>query len=310
MERAKHRANELNVLLFQNIKVEHLLLMLGVYPMDERRKLWKDWRLHLIVLAIVIATEWVGTHEFSIGIGTILLLPMLYAVVLGFLVYFTPLLKQKEKESKKAESLVFLSVSLLIAKFGAVAGPQIMEVIKAGPALILQEFGNLGTILIGLPIALFLGLKRESIGMAHSIAREPNVALISEKYGISSPEGRGVMTVYIFGTIFGAVFMSLISGILATVTPLHPLSYAMATGIGSGSMTAAALGPLIEKFPEMADLITAYSGLSQLATSVTGLYMSIFIGLPLTEKIYNIIMKNRVGNEVQEGTQEEDINVK
>ncbi|MFR2691585.1 MAG: DUF3100 domain-containing protein [Enterocloster bolteae] len=31
-----------------------------------------------------------------------------------------------------------------------------------GPALILQEFGNLGTIFISLPIALLLGLKKGS----------------------------------------------------------------------------------------------------------------------------------------------------
>src|SRR5699024_2150927 len=153
----------------------------------------------------------------------------------------------------------------------------IVEVFSAGPALILQEFGNLGTIFLGLPIALFLGLRRESIGMAHSIAREPNVALISEKYGIASPEGRGVMAIYIFGTIFGAVFMGIISSLLASATPIHPLSYALATGVGSGSMTAASLGPLIEMFPDMETKIVALSGLSNLATSVTGLYMSIFI---------------------------------
>src|SRR5699024_5758478 len=113
------------------------------------------WKLHTIVLVIVLLTEGIGTKEFSIGIGTVLLLPMLYAVAVGFALYFTPLLT--EKQAKKAETLVFLSVSLLVAKFGAVAGPDIVEVFSAGPALILQEFGNLGTIFLGLPIALFLG---------------------------------------------------------------------------------------------------------------------------------------------------------
>ena len=65
----------------------------------------------------------------------------------------------------------------------------------------------------------------------------------------------------------------------------------MATGIGSGSMTAASLGPLVAMYPEQADLITAYSGASNLLTSVTGLYMSIFIGLPLTEKYYQLVSK-------------------
>lgn len=251
---------------------------------DQIQGLWKDWRIHVLVLGIVIVTELIGTHEIPLGPGVILLLPMLYAVIIGLALFFTPLVK--DEQSKNAESLVFLAVTLLVAKFGVQAGPALPELINAGAAIILQEIGNLGTIFFALPVALLLGLKRESIGMTHSIAREPNLALITEKYGFSSPEGRGVVAVYIFGTIFGAIFMGLASGFLASVLPLSPLSFAMATGIGSGSMTAAALGPLISSFPEMEDTIIAFSGASNLATSVTGLYMSIFIALPLTEKLY------------------------
>lgn len=251
--------------------------------------LWKDWRLHLVVVAIVIITELIGTHEIAVGAGAILLLPMLYAVILGLAAFFTPLINKKQ--SKKAETLVFMSVTLLIAKFGVQAGPALPELIQAGPALILQEFGNLATILVALPVALLLGLKRETIGMTHSIGREANLALISEKYGISSPEGRGVVSMYIFGTIFGAIFLGLTSGLFASLLPISPLSFAMATGIGSGSMTAASLGPLVAMYPEQSELIAAYSGASNLLTSVTGLYMSIFIGLPLAEKYYALLNK-------------------
>ncbi|WP_085520614.1 DUF3100 domain-containing protein [Tuberibacillus sp. Marseille-P3662] len=256
--------------------------------------MWKDWRLHLLVFAIVIVTELMGTHEIQIGSGVILLLPMLYAVVIGIGLFFTPLIK--DKQSSNAESLVFISVTLLVAKFGVQAGPALPKLIEAGWALVFQELGNLGTLFLALPIALFLGLKRESIGMTHSIGREPNLALIADKYGLSSPEGRGVMAVYIFGTVFGSIFMGLASGFLATITPLHPYAFAMATGIGSGSMTAASLGPLVAAYPEMASTITAFSGASNLLTSVTGLYASIFIGLPLTEKLYQVITRNGNGN--------------
>src|SRR5699024_5893472 len=162
---------------------------------------------------------------------------------------------------------------------GVQAGPALPELIKAGPALIFQEFGNLATILVALPVAIMLGLRRETIGMTHSIGREANLALISEKYGISSPEGRGVVSMY----IFGAIFLGVTSGLFASILPISPLSFAMATGIGSGSMTAASLGPLVAMYPEQSELITAYSGASNLLTSVTGLYMSIFIGLPMAE---------------------------
>lgn len=253
--------------------------------------LWKDWKLHGLVLAIVCVTELIGQHSISVGVGIILLLPMLYAVIIGIAVYFTPLVTKKQSE--KAETLVYITLTLLIAKFGVQAGPALPQLIEAGPALILQEIGNLGTILIALPIAILLGLKRESIGMTHSIGREPNLALITDKFGLSSPEGRGVMSMYIFGTVFGSIFLGLISGFLATATPLHPYSFAMATGVGSGSMAAASLGPLVAGFPDMADTITAFSGASNLLTSVTGLYASIFIGLPLTEKLYKVLTKRK-----------------
>lgn len=261
---------------------------------EQALNMWKDWRLHLLVFAIVIVTEFIGIHQIPIGPGVILLLPMLYAVVIGIGLYFTPLVK--EEQSFNAEPLVFISVALLIAKFGVQAGPALPQLIEAGPALILQELGNLGTIFIALPLAIFLGLKRESIGMTHSVGREPNLALITDKYGLSSPEGRGVMAIYIFGTVFGSIFMGLASGLLATVTPIHPFSFAMATGIGSGSMAAASLGPLVATFPDMADTITAFSGASNLLTSVTGLYASIFIGLPLTEKLYKVFTKRKNNN--------------
>jgi len=258
---------------------------------EQATSLWKDWRLHAVVFAIVIVTELIGTHEISIGIGVILLLPMLYAVIIGIALFFTPLVK--EKQSIHAEPLVFISVTLLIAKFGVQGGPAISQLIEAGPALLLQEIGNLGTILLALPIAILLGLKRESIGMTHSIGREANLALITDKFGLSSAEGRGVMAMYIFGTVFGSIFIGILSGILATVTPLHPYSFAMATGIGSGSMAAAALGPLVATYPEMADTLTAFSGASNLVSSVTGLYASIFIGLPLTIKLYEMMTKKK-----------------
>ncbi|RHW42824.1 DUF3100 domain-containing protein [Neobacillus notoginsengisoli] len=267
---------------------------------ENATNLWKDWRLHLTVLAIVIVAELIGTHRIPVGAGVILLLPMLYAVIIGIAVYFTPVVSKKQSEN--AETLVFITLTLLIAKFGVQAGPALPLLIEAGPALILQEIGNLGTIFLALPVAILLGLKREAVGMTHSIGREPNLALITDKYGLSSPEGRGVMAIYIFGTVFGSIFLGLISGFLATATPLHPYSFAMASGVGSGSMAAASLGPLVANFPDMADEITAFSGASNLLTSVTGLYASILIGLPLTEKMYNLLSRMRSKKEVQANT--------
>lgn len=135
--------------------------------------LWKDWRLHAIVLVIVLITEAIGQFSITVGPGVILLLPMLYALIIGLVLFFTPLVK--EEQSKNAEPIIVLGVALLLAKIGVIIGPSLPEVIAAGPALLLQELGNLGTILFALPVAIWLGLKREAVGMTHSIGREPNV---------------------------------------------------------------------------------------------------------------------------------------
>ncbi|WP_059104337.1 DUF3100 domain-containing protein [Shouchella shacheensis] len=262
--------------------------------MSETMKLVTDWRLHLLVLVLVIITEWVGVIEIPIGPGVIMFLPMLFALLLGLLLYFSPLVK--EKQSKHAEPIITISVALLIAKIGVTIGPGLEDVIAAGPAILLQELGNFGTIFLALPVAvLLLGMKREAIGMAHSIGREPNLGVIYDKFGFDSAEGKGVTTVYIFGTVFGALFYGLIAGILATFTPLNPLSLAMAAGVGSGSMMAAATGSLIASYPELEAQIVAFAGASNLLTYSTGLFVAIFISLPVTEKLYSVFTKWRGG---------------
>src|SRR5699024_11497268 len=40
--------------------------------------------------------------------------------------------------------------------------------------------------------------------------------------------------------------------ILISILPFSPIAFAMATGVGSGVMTAAALGPLVEMYPDQA----------------------------------------------------------
>ena len=44
-----------------------------------------------------------------------------------------------------------------------------------------------------LPLALLLGIKREAVGATFSVGREGNLVIIGEKYGMASPEGRGVL---------------------------------------------------------------------------------------------------------------------
>lgn len=253
----------------------------------------KKYKLHIIALGIVLLAELIGKHTFDIGIGTIVLLPMLFALIIG--IFTTPkfLKISGVDEMKEAGRLIPITLMLLMAKYGTTIGPTIDVVIKSSPALILQEFGNLGTVFLGVPLGILLGLKREVIGGAHSISREPNVALIAEKYGLDSPEGEGVLGVYIVGTVFGTIFMGIIASLLATSTPLHPLSLAMASGVGSASMMTASVGSLAELYPNIANEITAFGAASNLLSGLDGVYISVFLAIPLAEKIYSKMMKKR-----------------
>ncbi|MDO5754964.1 MAG: DUF3100 domain-containing protein [Tissierellia bacterium] len=246
----------------------------------------KNIKLHLTVLALVIIAEFIGPFKYQIGVGTIVLLPMLYALILGILTTPKFLKISKEKEMDDAGSLIGITLMLLMAKYGTTIGPNIPVIIRSSPALILQEFGNIGTVLLGVPIAVLLGLKRESIGAAHSISREPNVAYIGEEYGLDSPEGEGVLSVYIIGTVFGTIFIGVLASVLAAYTPFHPYALAMASGVGSASMMTASVGSLTAMFPEMATELQAFGASSNLLSGLDGLYMSIWIAIPLAEWMY------------------------
>lgn len=255
----------------------------------------KNVKLHILVLLLVVASELIGTITFKIGVGTISLLPMLYALIFGILLTPKFLNIAKQKEMEDAGSLTSLTLMLLMARYGANIGPTLPDIIQASPALILQEFGNVGTVFLGLPIAIWLGLKREAIGAAHSIAREPNVALIGERYGLDSEEGEGVLGVYIIGTVFGTPIMGLMVSLLAAYTPLHPYALAMATGVGSASMMTAGVGSLVAMFPKMEKMITAFGATSNMLSGLDGVYMSIWIALPLAEWLYRKCYRLKYG---------------
>ena len=261
-------------------------------------------KTHLTVLILVIVCEIIGIHKYQVGPGSVVLLPMLWAVIFGVLItpdalgkVITPLKSVVSmEECKLASPMLVIALAPLAVKYGSLTGPAIPMVIKAGPAFILQEFGNLGTILLALPVALLLGLKREAIGATVSICREPTLGIISERYGIDSPEGRGVLGTYLCGTVFGTVFFGLLGG-LAVATGLHPLALAMACGMGSASMMTAASGSLATAVPAMKDQILAYAATSNLLTGVTGMYMVLLIGLPLVNKLYTILQPKIQGEE-------------
>jgi hypothetical protein len=59
-------------------------------------------------------------------------------------------------------------------------------------------------------------------------------------------------------------------------------------------MNAASLGPTLAAFPALETQIEAFAGFSNLLSFSIGIYIVIFIALPLTEKLY-YILEPRIG---------------
>jgi len=253
--------------------------------------IFKNWKIHVGALIIVVISELIGTKKIPLGPGVLLLLPMLYAMVFGGIISWPRLKLIKLEEMNAASKVLSLLTLLLVTKLGILIGPAVPKLAAAGAALSLQELGHfLGTVILSLPLALLLGMKREAVGATFSIDREPNIAIIAEKYGMDSPEGRGVMAIYICGTVFGAVWLGLLAGYLSAMNIFHPYALAMGAGVGSGSMMAAAAGAIKAVFPEHGDQILAYAGASNLLTTVIGIYFCLFISLPITNFLYRVLL--------------------
>ena len=246
------------------------------------------YKLHFIALIILIISLSIGVIDIKITDNvSFLLLPITYSIVIGMAVYLSKHFKWiGDEESKIAEEIMAILLGVIISKLAISGGESIYMIFNVGPALILQLFGDICTI-IALPVALLLGFRREAVGMTSSICRDPSVAIIIDKYGVSSPESRGVLFIYIVGTIIGALYMSLFASLCVSLLPLHPYAYAMASGVGSASMNAAGLVPLVNLYPSMATQLEAFAGCSNVLSTSFGMYMFIFISLPLTEKLYS-----------------------
>ena len=250
----------------------------------------KDMRLHIVILFVVILAELIGIIPFDFGIFKFNLLPMIYALIIGIIV--AKIFDQTaitKSDMDKAGEYVGIACLFLIAFMATSIGPNIKTVFKAGPALILQELGNLGTIFISIPIAvLIFRMDRTAIGSGFSISRESEIGIVANLYGLDGPEGRGVMGSYITGTILGTIAFSIISSLFVNISWYSPESLAMATGTGSASMMSAAIAPIVEAFPARADELMGYAATSQVLTSVDSVYAAIFIAIPLTEWLYKL----------------------
>jgi len=248
----------------------------------------------LVTLIIVAVAEWIGLVPITLGPGKLTLLPMLWALLIaacwGSLHALLPApLRLDTRAQGFAGALLDATLLLLVVKLGLTVGGNLPAIKQAGWALFFQEFGHaFGTLALGLPLALVLGIKREAVGATFSVGREGNIAIIGEKYGMQSPEGRGVLAEYITGTVLGAMFIAALAGFIASLNIFDPRSLAMGAGVGSGSLMAAALGSISASTPEhMMEEVTAIAAASNLLTMVVGFYFTLFLSLPACSWLYN-----------------------
>ena len=252
-----------------------------------------------LVAATIVVAESIGVRSVPLtGSITITVLPLVFAVVLtmvlGIPAWRKGILRRVYSPRTIGFSGAFLIVIMLplMARYGADVAPRLKEILSIGWVFLLQELGNLGTVVLGLPVALLLGLRRHAIGSTLGLGREGELAYISEKYTLNSDPGRGVLSMYLMGTLFGALFFSFFAPVLLG-TGLDVRALAIASGMGSASMMTAAYSTLAAQTPDLQDTIVSYAAASQLLTSFIGTYTMVFLAVPLQRAMYNLMMRGK-----------------
>ena len=248
-----------------------------------------EYKIFLFAFVCIVIADSIGQIQIPAGPGTLILFPIFYSLILGVLSGPEVLKIFKKKEVKAASKLVIVAICPFIAKLGINAGASLETVISAGPALLLQEIGNLGTIFLALPFALLLGLKREAIGAPHSLNRESNLALITDIYGPDAPETKGSLSIYVVGGMVGTIFFGFMTTIVASLNLFHPYALGMASGVGAGILMASATASLSVIYPDLSAQLSALASTSETLSGLTGIYVAIFVGIPLTRKLYEFL---------------------
>ncbi|MCE3244681.1 MAG: hypothetical protein K0S72_804 [Arthrobacter sp.] len=247
-----------------------------------------------LAFVIAVAVQLIGQAKIDVGIGSIVIFPMVWGLILGLLVSVQKFKPLGLDLQRVAAALVGVAVLLLVARLAFNIGPSLPTLITAGPALLLQEVGHLlGTIALALPLAVLLRMGKATVGATFSLDREPSFAMVSEKYGPDSDQYRGVLAMYVFGTLFGAVYITLLTSLVANWKIFDPLALAMGAGVGSGSMMAASSASIIEAYPGDQEAILGMAAISNLITTILGVYVGIYLALPLADRFYRALTRKQ-----------------
>ncbi len=246
----------------------------------------------LAALGVTALFQFLGPWTISLGFAKMTVYPMVWGLLAGALVSSQRLLPFTPRMWKVADRLMATAVAMLVTLLSFTIGPNLPTLAKAGPALLLQEVGHLfGTIALALPIAVLLRMGRATVGATFAIDREASFAIVGGKYGTDSEEYRGVMSMYVFGTMFGAIVVALAASTVASLNLFDPQALAMGVGVGSTSMMAAGLAAITSAHPEMADQVKALATTSNMITMILGTYVGVWIALPLADRVYRALTR-------------------
>jgi hypothetical protein len=250
----------------------------------------RHWAISLgLAVVICVVAIAIGEHSIEIGPAAVVLFPIIWAVLIGSVVGLQRIKPVSGAVRAAGDPQVRVGIVMFLALLGLGIGPSLSKISSMGPAMLLQEVGHIfGTVIIALPVAVGLGMGRSAIGAAWSVDRESFLAYAIERFGPRSPEYRGVFGVWIFGAIFGALYISLVSSVMGSLDILHPLALAMGLGLGSSSMMLGGVGALSILYPDQAAEIMAVAALSNLITNIVGFYAGVFLALPVARKLYLI----------------------
>ncbi|MEA5453976.1 DUF3100 domain-containing protein [Sinomonas sp. JGH33] len=246
------------------------------------------WTTVIVVSAVIsVVAVLIGTYKFQIGPAALVLLPIIWAVIIGGIVGTQRVRRLSASSRAVATLLLEIGIIVFLARLGLGIGPSLAKITEIGPAVVLQEAGHIfGTVILALPIAVALGLGRVAIGATWSIDRESFLAYALQRFGVRSGEYRGVFSVWLLGSLFGAVFISLLAGTIGNLGILDPRALALGLGLGSASMMLGGVGALSILYPQHAGEIAALAALSNLVTNIVGFYAGVFLSLPLGRALY------------------------
>lgn len=248
-----------------------------------------EWKVYLLAFIFILIADSIGKIEIPIGKGMFILFPIFYAIILGVCCGPQVAKLVNNEQVKAASKLVVVGIAPFIAKLGITAGANVETILEAGPAVLLHGFGNLFGIVLALPAAILLGMKREAVGACFSINREYHMALINNIYGADSAEARGSLSIYIVGGMIGTIYFGIMASAVAMTGWFRPEALGLASGVGAGIMMASSSASLCAIYPEATETIQTLASVGETIAGVTGIYINMFLAIPLCDKLYCIL---------------------